>query len=341
MDTFARFDALSRQHLPAILALIDDVLDGTTPAGSSLVAMGRYHMETGGKRLRAVLPLLVAEALGAEPARLVPFGAACEILHNATLVHDDLQDGDTHRRGRQTVWRRFGVPQAINLGDALFYWAVLCVQRLDAPPALREAVAGRLLRETLRVIDGQEREFALKLAERPTLADYEAMVEGKTSGLFALPMAGAAEIVGAPAGVVAGLAEAARHMGVLFQIQDDVLDLWGEKGRAEKGSDIGEGKRSVLAVHGLATAPADEAAALRAILDRPRAETTPADVERALDLIVATGSREHALAELRRRRAAALAVPAVAARPALAGLVAGMCDRFLAPIAALFDGGAP
>ena len=333
-----RFEALGARYLPEILALVDATLCDSTPDGSSLVALGRYHLETGGKRLRALLPLLVAEALDADPARLVPFGAACELLHNATLVHDDLQDGDTHRRGRETVWSRFGMAQAVNLGDAMFYWAVLLVYRLDAPLSVREAAARRLMIETLRVIDGQEREFALLGAAAPTLADYTRMVEGKTSGLFALPMAGAAEALGAPADVVEGLAEAARHMGVLFQVQDDVLDLYADKGRGTRGSDIGEGKRSALVVHCLNHAPADDAATLRAILGRPREETTAADVDRVAALFEQTGSLRYAVEELERRRAAAETVPAVAARPALRDLVRSMCDRFLSPIAPVLAG---
>jgi len=189
----AEFEALRERYLPDIMALI----------------------ETGGKRLRAVLRLRVGEAVGADPAQLVPFGAACEMLHNATLVHDDLQDGDRLRRGRATVWHRYGAAQAINLGDAMFYYTLLLVHRLELPIDRREAIARRVLEETLRVIEGQEREFRLRQFSRPPLPDYFAMVEAKTSGLFALPMAGAAALCGRPAEVVRGLQEAAGHMGPL------------------------------------------------------------------------------------------------------------------------------
>ncbi len=254
MDFRERFVSLRERWLPAILELASDAIERSSPPGSTLPGMARYHMKTGGKRLRALLPLLTAEALGSDPAALVPLGAACEVLHNATLVHDDLQDGDRLRRGEPTVWARYGMPQAINLGDAMFYWTLLLVQRLDAPADRREAVAERVLLETLRVIDGQEQEFSLKTAPA-NLEGYFAMVEGKTSGLFALPMAGAALYCGAPPAVVDDLAEAARHMGVLFQIQDDVLDLYGSKGRDMVGTDIAEGKRSALVVRALTTLP--------------------------------------------------------------------------------------
>jgi len=332
MDIGARMEALARDHLPATLALIDEVVGESTPAGSTLARMCRYQLETGGKRLRALTPLLVAEALDVPAARVRPFGAACEVLHNATLVHDDLQDGDDTRRGRETVWKKFGVPQAINLGDAMFYYAVLLVQRLDVPVALRQRAVTRLLTDTLRVIDGQEREFTLRQLARPTLADYEAMVVGKTSGLFALPLAGAAEVCGAPTAVVDDLAAAAGHLGVLFQVQDDLLDLYGEKGRGQRGSDVAEGTRSYLGVQALSHATPEEADRLRCVLDTPRSETTAADIDATAELFERTGSVAAALAELRRRADLAAAAPAVAARPALRELVRGLAAVFCAPI---------
>jgi geranylgeranyl pyrophosphate synthase len=337
MDFRDRFSSLRAQWLPTIMELADEVVQGSVPTGSTLPGMARYHLRTGGKRLRALLPLLTAEALGADPGELVPLGAACEVLHNATLVHDDLQDGDRLRRGQSSVWVRYGVPQAINLGDAMFYWTLLLVQRLGGDAARREAVAQRVLLETLRVIDGQEQEFGLK-EQAASLEGYFSMVEGKTSGLFALPMAGAALYCGAPAAVVEDLAEAARHMGVLFQIQDDVLDLYGSKGRDMVGTDIAEGKRSALMARALTTLPPDQAAWLEAVLDAPRDETSPAQIAQAIDLIRSCGALDFALAELERRRAAALAVPSVASNPALTELVGGMCAVFLAPIEQVIGG---
>jgi geranylgeranyl diphosphate synthase type I len=336
MDFLHRFEQAREAWLPSILALAEECIQGSVPGDSSLPGMARYHMKTVGKRLRALLPLLTAQALGRDPRGLVPFGAACEVLHNATLVHDDLQDGDRLRRGEPTVWAHYGQPQAINLGDAMFYWTLLLVQRLDAPPALREAVSRRVLLETLRVIDGQEQEFALKT--RPaSLEGYFAMVEGKTSGLFALPMAGAALFCEAPTQVVEDLAEAARHMGVLFQIQDDVLDLFGSKGRDMVGTDIAEGKRSALVVHAMTTLPSECAGWLEELLDTPREQTRPEDIEEAIEILRARGSLDFALAELERRRAAALAVPSVAENPSLRDLVGGMCSVFLAPIQPLLE----
>jgi hydroxymethylglutaryl-CoA reductase len=328
-----RFLALGQSHVRPMLDLLDDVVRGSSGDGSSLTEMCAYHLGSGGKRLRAILPLSVADALGTDPGRLLPFAAACEMLHNATLVHDDLQDGDSLRRGSETVWHRFGAPQAINLGDAMFYYTLLLLERLQVPAARRQAIVHRTVRDTLQVIGGQERELALGRMPVPTLEGYFAMVVGKTSGLFALPMAGAAALCGASTQLVQALGSAAQHLGVLFQIQDDLLDLYGPKGREAAGNDIREGKRSVLAVHTLLHAPPDEAARLREILDRDRQSTTAAEVAEAMALFERHGAPGFAAREIAQRRRRAIRAIAEGEHPALVALVDAVAELLLEPIA--------
>jgi geranylgeranyl pyrophosphate synthase len=334
-DLKATIQRLHDAHMPAILHLTAEVVRASSPDKTSLVEMLDYHMRTGGKRLRALLPLAVAEALGQDAARLVPFGAACEVLHNATLVHDDLQDGDTMRRDQPTVWVKYSPARAINLGDAMLYWTLELADRADVPLEARHASQRRIVREALRVIDGQEREFLLKDEDRPTLATYIAMVEGKTSGLFSLPVAGAAALCGASDALVRALEVASGHMGVVFQIQDDVLDLYGDKGREQRGSDVGEGKISMLVVHALHHASEGDAVWLREVLRRGREHVSADDVTRAIALFESSGAVRAAFEEIDRRVEAACGQPALAEAPALAELVRGMADVFLAPVAAL------
>lgn len=336
-ELMTHLETLRATHLPQIRSLLDAVVAEESPADSSLVTMCSYHMNTGGKRLRALLPLAVGEALGVDASKLVAFGAACEMLHNATLVHDDLQDGDRVRRGEPTIWVKFGEARAINLGDAMFYWALLILMRLDCDIDRREALSKRLLRETLRVIDGQDREFLLKDLENPTMEDYFTMVEGKTSGLFALPMAGAAEFCAAPAPLIAALETAAGHLGVLFQIQDDVLDLYADKGREHRGTDICEGKISALVVHFLAHAPPEQSAWLRGTLEADREAVTHADIDRAAKAFRLEGSLQFALDEIARRRALACDAPIFSDYPDLKALLNAMADLFLEPISPLLN----
>jgi len=337
-DMDARLDRLREEQLPRIAELLTEAADRHTPAGSSLIGMNAYHLETGGKRLRALLPLLVGELLGRSPAEALPFGAACEMLHNATLVHDDLQDGDEQRRGRPTVWKAFGEARAINLGDAMFQYALLLLHRLDLPAEAREQLSRSMLEDTIAVIDGQEREFALKEVEAPAMEAYYQMVEGKTSGLFGLVLGGAGRVYGASELVIDALRSVGRELGVLFQIQDDVLDLYGEKGRGRVGEDVAEGKRSVMVVHALAHLDADGRAELKAIVDRPRDETSEADIARATEIFDACGSKRFALEEIRRRKDAALAAAATTGDRNLIELAEYLAELFIAPIRGI-DGG--
>lgn len=331
-ELMQELEQLGGEHLETIHTLIDRVLSREVGQEGSLTTMTRYHMSTGGKRLRALLPLAVAKAMGVEPSTLIPFGAACELLHNATLVHDDLQDGDRVRRGQPTIWVEYGAARAINLGDAMLYATMLLADELELDVALRHQAMTRIARETLRVVDGQEREFLLKELERPDASDYFAMVEGKTSGLFALPVAGAAALCGASDELLSALQEVTRHLGVVFQIQDDVLDLYGDKGREQPGSDIGEGKISMLVVHALHHSDENDAIWLRGLLRREREDVLAADVQRASDLFKSSGAVKAAFDEIDRRASIAAKHPELEKYPELHALITGMAEVFLAPI---------
>jgi geranylgeranyl pyrophosphate synthase len=161
------------------------------------------------------------------------------------------------------------------------------------------------------------------------------MVERKTSRLFALPLSGAALLCGAPDALEAGLVDAACHIGMLFQIQDDILDMYGDKGRGQTGNDIREGKRSFLVVHCMENASPADMNRLRQILDKNRGATTQEEVAESRDIFERTGSLAFGLEELARRRNSALSVPAVAAYPALLEVLDEACGMFLAPMASI------
>lgn len=334
-DLRTRFEQLRKAWLPSILKLVDELIEETSAEGSLLRGMLQYQMQTGGKRLRAILPLLVADALGVDPDQLVPFGAACEMLHNASTVHDDIQDGDITRRGYPAIWKKYGTAQAINLGDAMIAFCILLMHRIQAPAALREKATCRVLQEMLRVIEGQVEDLELRDRVIVSLNDYLHMVERKTSRLFALPLSGAALLCGAPDELEAGLVETACHIGMLFQIQDDILDMYGDKGRGQNGNDIREGKRSFLVVHCLENASPGEARRLRGILDKPRGATTAEDIAESRELFDRTGSLAFGIEEMMRRKKAALSIPALEAYPALREVLDEACGMFLAPVASI------
>lgn len=277
-------------------------------AGSPMREMLDYHFRSGGKRLRPLLAygaaLAYARKKGSNQESLVrdctPFALAVELVHNATLIHDDIQDEDRLRRGQETLWVKYSAAQAINCGDAWFFVPQLLLQQANYAPHLKLDLLEHLQRKTLAVIEGQSQEFALKSrfakGEEISVKQYLVMVEGKTSALFSIPLLGGAKIAGAGALEQKALEQSALHLGRAFQIQDDLLDLWGDKGRNEVGSDIAEGKLSYPMVLLLQDSPRNSEEHKRAveILRAPREKTSAADIAWVIAAMEKRGIKEKA-----------------------------------------------
>jgi len=254
-----------------------------------------YHLDAGGKRLRALVPSWVAANLGADPELALELGVAVELVHNGTLVHDDVQDGDEVRRGRPAVWTEFGLPQAINVGSWMMFAG--CARALKAP--VGGAVIGDLQRAVLRVIEGQALEFDLQRASDPSPARWETMARAKTGALFSVAYRMGALAAGQSPLRVDGLSAYGEALGLFFQLQDDLLDLLGDKGRGSYATDIEEGKISYPVAWAAANARPAESARLLAIVHAPRAATSRAMVDEALDLLRITGAIDASLTRLR------------------------------------------
>jgi len=288
------------------------------------------HIDTGGKRLRARLALGTLESLGGRREDAIPWAAACEMLHNASLVHDDLQDGDHYRRGRPALWSRYGMPLAVNGGDLGLMLAYRAVEFAQTNDACRYQMVRALARTAEQVVRGQDLELHARQRLKLTWNAWLEASMGKTAALFALPVHGAALLAGLPPEPAENLAAAFRPIGVLFQIQDDVLDLFGEKGRDVMGSDVREGKISALVVEHLRLHP-EQRAWLLNILRIPRAETTDADVHAVRDAIE-NGGAIPALWE-RMRGMEAQTLQALRHTPHLRRVAQDLISRALAPIA--------
>ena len=321
----------SDEALPETEALMDDLATG---GGDDLAGrMVREALDGGGKRLRARLALAALEALGGSRRQGVAWAAACELLHNATLVHDDLQDGDATRRGRPTTWARHGAAHAINAGDLLLMLPFLALERLPAPPERRWAVAATLARHAAATVRGQTAEMALSAGRAaPAWDEYRRAAEGKTGALFQLPVEGAALLAGRAPAEAQALAAAFRTLGVLFQLQDDILDLYGDKGRGRPGDDLREGKTSALVVEHLALHPSDGAWLLE-LLALPRDATPDDGVAHAMERFREGGALERVLGRIDEEARAAASCPALAAEPALAEIAGELAHVALAPIA--------
>jgi geranylgeranyl diphosphate synthase type II len=259
------------------------------------------YPERGGRMLRASLCIASARAFGADPKDALNSAVAVELLHNAFLVHDDVEDDSEERRGRPAMHVLHGTPIAINVGDAL---AVLSLRPLIANAGrLGPRLSMRILEEAERMaresVEGQAIELwwrhhnVIDLHE----ADYMKMVLKKTCSYTTIyPMR-----VGALIGT-RGAADPDRYVrfgffvGAAFQIQDDLLNLVGDEARygKELNGDIWEGKRTLMVIHMLNAVPADERAWIARLLGLPRSERTHRDVAWIRERMDRCGSIEYA-----------------------------------------------
>lgn len=231
---------------------------GGSVANSDWVATG--GSTAAGKRVRPLLCLLCASAAGGDWRQALPLGAAIELIHNFSLIHDDIQDNSPLRRGRPTVWQKWGQAQAINAGDAMFTLAHLAPQRLLALGVTPEA-ALRALAELnftcLELTQGQHLDMTFEQREVVTAPEYLAMIEKKTAVLIA-----AATFLGASLTIAAGgrldhFYAYGWNLGLAYQLQDDLLGIWGDPAVTGKSaaSDLEQRKKSLPVVYGLEHSP--------------------------------------------------------------------------------------
>ncbi|HEC34617.1 MAG TPA: polyprenyl synthetase family protein [Chloroflexi bacterium] len=248
-----------------------------------------------GKRLRPAFCLLTCEACGGDWEQALPAAAAVELLHSFSLIHDDIEDGDTTRRGRPAVWALWGVPQAINAGDALYALAHVALLRLaDRGLAAETVIAALQLfnRACLRLTEGQFMDIRFESQENVSTNAYLLMVEGKTTALLAASCELGALVADAPLLQREHMRAFGHHLGLAFQIQDDLLGIWGDPQVTGKpvGSDLLRRKKTLPIVHGL-----QRSEPLRALL--AQADLSSDDVDRAVELLEDVGSRAFATHE--------------------------------------------
>ncbi|MDP1819053.1 MAG: polyprenyl synthetase family protein [Acidimicrobiales bacterium] len=255
-----------------------------------------------GKRLRPALLLAACEAFGGDLRDALPAAVSLELLHNAFLVHDDIEDASGRRRGKPSLHVQHGVPMAVHAGDALAVRAILPL--LDQPRLsthLVQRVTRELLETARRTLDGQSMELAWRddVTRRVDLDDYLRLVLHKTCWYTTIYPLRAGCLIGSRGGVPLGpLTSFGFLLGAAFQVRDDVLDVAGdaEAHGKEAMADLREGKRTLLLVHLLGAVAPDERRWLEAYLATPAQERTPADAEAVLALLHAHGSIETATA---------------------------------------------
>ena len=180
----------------------------------------------GGKALRAALVFLGAAAAGGGPAQALPGAVAVEMVHDFSLLHDDVIDDDRTRRHRPTAWTVFGVPPALLAGDAL---VGLATELLVEIPGERGRRAGLVLAGTMRrLMAGQTDDLAFENRDDVTFGEYLTMAGAKTAALLACSLTIGAGLAGGDEELSAGVTELGEHLGLAFQLVDDLLALWGD-----------------------------------------------------------------------------------------------------------------
>jgi geranylgeranyl diphosphate synthase type I len=250
-----------------------------------------------GKGIRPTLALLSARAAWAEPEVGLPGGVAIELVHNYSLIHDDIIDGDLERHHRPTVWSVWGVGPAIIAGDALENLAHQIL--LESSPATGPAAAAALSAATAEMIAGQADDIAFEQRRNVSVEECMAMSEAKTGALLGCAASIGAILAAAPDATVGALRDFGRHLGLAFQAVDDLLGIWGDPGRTGKpaGNDLRNRKKSMPVVAALAGG-GDDAEELRALILGAPGDTgelavlDDEQIGRATYLVEACGGRE-------------------------------------------------
>lgn len=255
--------------LPNLLSAIETELQRQVarldePRTRPFHEMLAYHMgwtgegagpEATGKRVRPLLVLLTAASCGADWRPALPAAAAVELVHNFSLLHDDIEDNSDKRRGRTTVWKKWGLAQGINAGDGMFILANLALADLEAdyPAPIVIRAATILQHACLDLTRGQFLDISYEDRADLAVDDYWPMVGGKTAALIAACCQLGALLGGADAARQEAYRAFGHYLGLAFQVQDDILGIWGDEALTGKSAagDLVEGKKSLPVLFGL------------------------------------------------------------------------------------------
>jgi geranylgeranyl diphosphate synthase type I len=262
-----RFDQFARSWLPPLEAEMRSLLGKQQTPFAPFYGMMNYHMGwmnedfqpgnfAAGKRIRPLLCLMACDAVGGEVEQAVPAAASIEILHNFSLVHDDIEDGDEMRRHRRTMWNVWGVPQAVNAGDGMFaiaYQAMLRLPERGVSAATTVSALDRFTCTCIMLTEGQYLDISFEHRLDVTVDEYVQMIGGKTGALLAASLAIGALVGGASEEIGEALHRFGFNIGLAFQIRDDVLGIWGDPSVTGKaaGNDLLRQKKSLPLLYAL------------------------------------------------------------------------------------------
>ena len=245
----------------------------------------------GGKRLRPVMALITCEMVGGDSKKAIPFAAALETIHNFTLVHDDVMDDDDLRHGVDACHTVYGLSTAILAGDTLFAYAFEMITDCDIEDGIKADLVKNVAYVVRKIAEGQQMDINFEEEETVNAKEYLEMIRLKTSILFGAAAYGGAKIGGTSEKEARLLEEMATNVGLGFQIWDDYLDATASEEILGKpsGSDIRQGKRTLLVIEALNRADASDRKKLIEILD---SKNTEKEIEEAVNIMDRCGALE-------------------------------------------------
>jgi geranylgeranyl pyrophosphate synthase len=256
----------------------------------------RYVVTAGGKKLRPLLLLMVCEALGESISHALPAAAAIEMVHDFSLVHDDIMDHDDLRRGRLTVHKKWDESVAILAGDGLLVYAFRALSQ--CPPEVVPRLLDMFSSSIIAVCEGQSLDKTFEQQDQVSLQEYKEMILLKTGKLFGLSCEMGAVLAGGNQDQVVAMRSFGEHLGTVFQIQDDLLDLTATEMNLGKdvGSDIKEGKKTWPVLHFIQHARPDQ---LQAFERLTNGHVGPDQILEIVELFSKAGSIQAAEQSLR------------------------------------------
>ncbi|MBZ0293724.1 MAG: polyprenyl synthetase family protein [Anaerolineae bacterium] len=295
------FEQLIQRYGADVDAMMRTVVERLPQDAPGFAVMARYplgwvdehdqpYQRQTGKRIRPLFLLLCNEAAGGDWHRALPAAAAVELLHNFSLVHDDIQDDSPIRHGRPTVWKIWGVANAINAGDALFSLAYAALESLSSQVDSETVIkVWRVFNQTnLMLTKGQHLDMRFEHQDKVAIADYITMITGKSAALLSACAQMGALIATGDDRLAERYGEFALNLGIAFQIHDDILGIWGDPDVTGKSvaTDIISRKKSLPVLYGL-----ENSQRLHKIYQQETLED--ADVTEAVQILDTVGARDY------------------------------------------------
>jgi len=260
----------------------------------SLYDAARYLPLAGGKRLRPCISMLSCDAVGGDVKRVMSFAVALELIHNFTLVHDDIMDKSRLRRNLPTVHIKFGEPAAIISGDLLFAKAFEVMHDISDDPSIFKRVDFGLINCVREICEGQQLDMEFEKKQDVSEKEYLEMIRRKTAVLFKFAAEGGAILGGGTREKINALSEYGESLGLAFQIRDDYLDMSSDEGTLGKdiGNDIRNGKKTLIAVRSISNAAENDKKFLEKIFGN--SDASEQEVKKVYDLFKEMKSIEYA-----------------------------------------------